>query len=80
MVKEIITFGDIEIEKGVIHKGCPHKCGNFWESPPPSPPVQVCLHLVDNNDSNHACLAVISLEPALKKDENYYYLQVYKRV
>ena len=31
MVKEIITFGDIEIEKGVIHKGCPHKCGNFWE-------------------------------------------------
>ena len=37
MVKEIITFGDIEIKKGVIHKGCPHKCGNFWESPSPSP-------------------------------------------
>ena len=23
-------------------------------------------------DSNHTCLAVISLDPALKKDENYY--------
>ena len=23
-------------------------------------------------DSNHTCLAVISLESALKKDENYY--------
>ena len=23
-------------------------------------------------DSNHACLAVISLESAFKKDENYY--------
>ena len=27
-------------------------------------------------DSNHTCLAVISLNSALKKDEIYYYLQV----
>ena len=27
-------------------------------------------------DSNHTCLAVIGLDPAIKKDENYY-LQVF---
>ena len=30
-------------------------------------------------DSNHICLAVISLDSALKKDENYY-SHVFKRV
>ena len=28
--------------------------------------------VIANVDSNHTCLAVISLNPALKKDENYY--------
>ena len=27
---------------------------------------------IPNVDSNHTCLAVISLDSALKKDENYY--------
>ena len=31
---------------------------------------------IPKNDSNHTCLAVISLDSALKKDENYY-LQVF---
>ena len=31
--------------QGVIHKGCPHKFGNFWDPPPP---VQACPHLVDH--------------------------------
>ena len=31
---------------------------------------------IPNVDSNHTCLAVISLDSALKKDENYY-LQVF---
>ena len=30
---------------GVIHKGYPHKFGNFWDLPPP---VQTCPHLVDH--------------------------------
>ena len=33
--------------RGVIHKGCPHKFGNFWEPPLP---VQACPHLVDHPD------------------------------
>ena len=31
--------------QGVIHKGYPHKFGNFWDPPPP---VQACPHLVDH--------------------------------
>ena len=36
--------------KGVIHKGCPHKFGSFWDTPPPPtlPPVQACPHLIDH--------------------------------
>ena len=30
---------------GIIHKGCPHKCGTFWNPPPY---VQACPHLVDD--------------------------------
>ena len=30
---------------GIIHKGCPHKCGTFWNHPPL---VQACPHLVDD--------------------------------
>ena len=29
---------------GVIHKGCLHKFGTFWD---PRPPVQTCPHLLD---------------------------------
>ena len=31
-------------------------------------------------DSNHTCLAVISLDSALKKDDNYYPQGLFKRV
>ena len=31
-------------------------------------------------DSSHTCLAVISMDSALKKDENYYPQSLFKRV
>ena len=45
-MKLIVVFPDSLklFDIGVIHKGCPHKFGNFW-----NPPlfVQACPHLVD---------------------------------
>ena len=38
------------------------------------------IHEIPKVDSNHTCLAVISLDSALKKDENYYVQSVFKRV
>ena len=45
-MKLIVVFPDSLklFDIGVIHKGCPHKFGNFW-NPPLS--VQACPHLVD---------------------------------
>ena len=31
-------------------------------------------------DCNHTCLAVISFDSALKKDDNYYQTSVFKRI
>ena len=31
-----------------------------------------CNKIIPKVDSNHACLAVISVDSALRKDENYY--------
>ena len=35
------TYEQLLLKIGVIHKGCLHKFGNFWDPPPP---VQVCPH------------------------------------
>ena len=39
------TYEQLLLNIGVIHKGCPHKFGNFLGPPPP---VQVCPHYVDH--------------------------------
>ena len=38
------SYEQLLLKIGVIHKGCPHKFGNFWDPPPP-PPVSVHIRL-----------------------------------
>ena len=92
MGKEVLTFGDIEIEKNKFYR---------YKNLVPLRDVNIEKVLVSNKiykkyflktkikshgdevtdfydkkiaklDSNHTCLAVITLDSALKKDDNYY--------
>ena len=59
MGKEILTFSDIEIEKKIATMK--FSKGYRYQDKE-----------IQNVDSSHTCLAVISFGSALKKDRNYY--------
>ena len=68
MGKEILTFGDTEVERNTFY--C-HKSPIFLEDVDIEKVTDFYDKEIPKVDSNHTYLAVVSLDSALNKDGNY---------